>query len=155
MKAPVFSESYMTNRLSSRKRDFHPPLSRNRAWQSPITRLFAFVNLLNIDKRLSSTIGVGTSARHSNLMVSSTLIPHGGWNISPTAKHVAPFAPSSLQGLHHYYEAICHRHGHWYFLPCVSALSVFSLSIPCRLLTFLSRACCKVVPPIYRTPDSQ
>ena len=70
------------------------------------------VNLLNIDKRLSSTIGVGTSARHSNLMVSSTLIPHGGWNISPTAKHVAPFAPSSLQGHHHYYEAICHRHGH-------------------------------------------
>ena len=78
--------------------------------------------------------------------------PVFGWT-SDLIKYVAPFAPPPLQGLQHYYEAIRHRKGHRYFLPCVSALSAFSLNIPPLLLTFLERACIKFMPSICRAPD--
>lgn len=57
------------------------------------------------------------------------------WTLN-LAKHATPFAPSPLQRLQHYYEVVRHRHRPRYFLPCVSRLSAFSLSIPCLFLLF-------------------
>ena len=76
------------------------------------------------------------------------------WTLN-LAKHATPFAPSPLQKLQHYYEVVRHRHGHQYFLPCVSRLSAFSLSIPCLFLLFLQRAHVKFMPSLHRTPSRQ
>ena len=76
------------------------------------------------------------------------------WTLN-LSKHATPFAPSPLQKLQHYYEVVRHRHGHQYFLPCVSRLSAFSLSIPCLFLLFLQRAHVKFMPSLHRTPSRQ
>lgn len=52
----------------------------------------------------------------NSCFIHSLLSAYANWTLKST-KHAAPFAPSPLQRLHHYYEAVCHCRGHRYFLP--------------------------------------
>src|SRR5882757_1857606 len=63
-----------------------------------------------------------------------------------------PFAPPSLQGLHHYCGQLrpssWHRYSSSWCLPFV-----ISLAIQNEVLTFHTKACIEIMPPIHRLPS--